>query len=704
MGTSDKQGKLYSFYESVITVLCFAVCLYLFFVCFTGTFRLISDIGYNRVLFLNPLFILLVASVAVITAGIYAYRSQKLMGTLAGLEDERNFGRAMTILKAVMFLVCVLLAAIVFGMRQRVDQYSIQYSAYGLSWNVTEVLTPPRHLGVYPNNVGIVLALYLLSFITGHYNNAVIMLIFSAIVPFIYSDLAEIGGKFGMSRKSQIAVMVCGLLFLPLLLKVTFIYGDIPGLFFAVRAMKHASDIAMKKSTVRSVAVVIAFTAVAYAFKNNYLIFAIAIMIYLAAEFLRQRRFRELYIPVAVIAAPVLLNSCLKVITGALLGGTVSSGASKFSWIAMGMQENAGTFNGYNDATYYETGFDVSVQTEQSKREIAGRLNEFLTNPNQALGFYIRKIMVQWSDPTFNAFEFSSRNVYLYNSASPLLWAVSDPAVIRIEASFLKVFQILIYLGGGAVSVKEMREKKGTPVLLLITTFIGGYFFHIIWEAGPSYAMPYMVVLIPAGVAGMIHLIKILSGLDPKKMMKTRTRISASGMVFFITGALVFLLAAAGIGTVRHILIEGRDEYRSYFGETLSRSREPVAEGKYRLVSAVDGSGDEGIAVELVRYAGKYRMKVDIDGIVEEIYLTNDRGKIKVDWCSYDETQAFVIVKNPDGTYSICQGISGALRKDPENGITVDEFVDYTYRFNEPDYHEFISEHPDYTWNLVPAV
>lgn len=703
MGASVKQNRIYSFFKAVITVLCFAVCFYLFIVSFAGTFRVISDIGTNRVLFLNPVLILLIASALVVTAGVYLVRSQKFNGSISKLDDERTYRRLMTALKTAVFIECLILSAVVFGMRQRVDQYSVQYSAYGLSWDVTEVLTPPRHLGVYPNNVGIVFAIYLLSFITGHYNNAVIMLIFSFMVPFIYSDLAEIGGKFGMSRKSQILVMICGLLFIPFQLKSTFIYGDVPGLFFAVKAVKNASDITAGKSTVRNVVSVIAFTAAAYVFKNNYLIFAIAIIICLTAELLRQRRYKELYIPLAVIAAMLLLNTGIKLAVGAVLGGTVSSGASKYSWIAMGMQENAGTFNGYNDATYYETGFDVNAQSELAKNEIAVRLNEFLSEPNQAIGFYIRKVMVQWSDPTYNAFEFSSRNVYLDDNASPLLWFASSPKVIRVIASFLKVFQLLMFTGCGVFSVKEMRRKTGTPALFLITTVIGGFFFHLIWEAAPSYAMPYVVCMIPVGVAGMTALVKKLASVNPKELMKARIQVSASALILFISGAAAFLLAAAGIGTIRQILADGRNEYKTYFSETLSYSRDAVAEGRYYLKPAAEGYEGDGIEIELVRYAGKYRMKVDVEGVDEEIYLTNVRGRVKADWCTYDENQVFVILKNRNGTYSICRGLSGALAMDPDNGISVGEFIDYSSSFDDSEYREFISEHPEMTWYLVPV-
>ena len=703
MGTSVKESKLYSFFKAVITVFGFAVCFYLMILGMTGSYRLICDIGNKRVLFLNPVYILIAAVAAVLTAGVLAARSSRVKAYLSGFEDEQHFNRTVTVLKAVIFVECVLFAVMAFGMNQRLDQYSVQYSAYGLSWNVAETLTPPRHLGVYPNNTGIVLILYLLSFVTGHYNNAAYLLIMAMFVPFIYYDLAEIGGRFGLSRKSRIMILVTGLLFFPLQAKVTMVYGDIPGLFFAVRAMKHAAEIASGKCKTKNIAVVIGFASAAYVFKNNYIIFAIAIVLYLMFEFLRQRRFKELLIPLAVLVMPVLSGYCIKLITGAVIGGQVSSGASKLSWIAMGMQENAGMFNGFNDVTYAESGFDTAVQSEVAKTEITARLMSFLADPNQAIGFYVRKVMAQWTDPTYSAFDFICRNVYLYGNASPLLWAVTNPKVIRALSSFLKLFQIMMLTGTGVCSIKEARRKTGSPALLLIVTFIGGFFFHMIWEVAPTYAMPYSVIIIPTGVSGIISVIKKLSTLKKKELSNIRIQISASGIVFFAAGTLVFLLAAAGIGTIRQILADGREEYKMYFNETLQRARDPVEEGTYYLKPALEGYEGDGLEVMLIRYAGKYRMRMIIDGSEDEIYLTNVRGKIKADWNSSNETQVFVIFRNIDGTYSICQDVSGAVAMDPESGMVIGEFVDYTNQFGSQKYDEFVAGHPEMTWNLVPA-
>ena len=703
MGNSKNPSILYSFYKAVITAIAFAACFYLFVVCFTATYRQISDIGGYRILFLNHVLIVLIALIAVFALGIYLIKSKTVTKSLSRLDDAETYRRVMNVLKAVIFFECVLFVAGINGVSQNVDQLSVQQAAYSFSWGETEFFTPPGYLGIYPNNVGMAVILYLLSLVTGHYNNMVIMLINAALVPLIYSDLSEIGGRFGLSKNGRILVMAAGAIFLPLQLKALVIYGDVPGMFFAVRAMKLASEAAEKKVSVKKTVALIAFPAIACMLKNNYIIFAIAIMIYLAAELLRQKRFKELYIPVAVIACAALINTALNLIIGAIIGKAVSEGASKWSWIAMGLQEEAGTYNGYNAASYVESGFDQAVHSAAAKESIKMSLGEFANEPNYALGFYIRKVLIQWSDPTHGAFEFPSRNIYLEANQSPVLWCLTDPLAVRVISSFLKIFQLLMFIGSAGFAVTAGRKKTGSPALLLFLTFIGGYVFHLIWEAGPVYTMVYMVMLIPVGTAGIIAAFKKLSSVKLKELSKAKFTID-SGVIYFIAGTLVFLLAAAGLGTIKNRLADGMKEYKDYFGTEMARTRNPISEGTYVLKPAAPGLEDTlSIKVKLVRYAGKYRMMLVRDGGEENVYLTVQNSRIKLGWFSNDETQVFTILGNKNGTYSICNGYKAFFVDEGNNMIKLESFTDYPFLFDTDAYESVISEKSGFTWKFVPA-
>ena len=349
-----------------------------------------------------------------------------------------------------------------------------------------------------------------------------------------------------------------------------------------------------------------------------------------------------------------------------------------------------------------QSGFDTSVQAQMAKESIAESIDRFISDPSYAISFYTRKAMAMWSDPTHCSLEFYSRNVYLNSEQSPLIWFLANPLIIRVIASFLKLFQVLIFLGSAVFAVSTGRKKEGSPAILLFLTFCGGYVFHIIWEAEPFYTLAYMVLLIPAGVAGIVALIKKITSINIKELSGKRFKIG-SGAVYFIAGTAVFLFAVAGLGTIRTQLADGRSEYRDYFENDLNNSRNPAEPGIYNLIPASDDYKGNGIKVELIRYAGKYRIRLAETDQDMNAYLTYDDGRIRADWFSSDDKQEFTILKNRNGSYSICHGANKAMSQDPsKGGMVPGDFINYAFSFNTDPYDQFISEHPEMTWNLIP--
>ena len=138
----------------------------------------------------------------------------------------------------------------------------------------------------------------------------------------------------------------------------------------------------------------------------------------------------------------------------------------------------------------------------------------------------------------------------------------------------------------------------------------------------------------------------------------------------------------------------------------MDQSRNPIAEGTYILKPAAEGLEDNvSVKVDLIKYAGRYRMRLSgqkSDG--SNVYLTAKNGNITVNWITNDEDQVFVILRNKNGTYTICRGSDKAFFIDGENTvIKLMGFTNYPFQFNTEDYDKYIAEKPGFTWKLVPA-
>ena len=70
---------------------------------------------------------------------------------------------------------------------------------------------------------------------------------------------------------------------------------------------------------------------------------------------------------------------------------------------------------------------------------------------------------------------------------------------------YLNIFESVVYLGTLAYIFFTGRHTK-LHRLLLPTIFIGGFIFHLFWEAKGQYTITYFVLLIPYCVRGLIDM------------------------------------------------------------------------------------------------------------------------------------------------------------------------------------------------------
>ena len=67
-----------------------------------------------------------------------------------------------------------------------------------------------------------------------------------------------------------------------------------------------------------------------------------------------------------------------------------------------------------------------------------------------------------------------------------------SPYIARYE----KVLLILIF-GCSILVVYQKRKDMSLDLALLLIIFIGGFLFHLLWEAKSRYILPYIIAIIP---------------------------------------------------------------------------------------------------------------------------------------------------------------------------------------------------------------
>ena len=240
-----------------------------------------------------------------------------------------------------------------------------------------------------------------------------------------------------------------------------FIYGDVPSLalcLFAVYfTMKYTET-----EKIRYIVFTTILTMIAYMMRMNSLIFIIATVIYLILNIFKnieEKSWKKNLLSVAKKPYP------------------------NIGYVLMAMQEGPRANGWYNESTR-EKAFDkLDNISEEYKQEIKERIEYFLQNPGYTIKFYTDKITSMWAENTYSAIRNSEVNGNLDNLVKPLEF-------------YQKVLLILTCVCSLIVLIQN-RKKLSLDLIFLITIFIGGFAFHILWEAKSRYIIPYILVLIP---------------------------------------------------------------------------------------------------------------------------------------------------------------------------------------------------------------
>ena len=399
---------------------------------------------------------------------------------------------------------------------------------------------PGGYIDRYDVQEGIMLFYYMITRITGVVDitlfqiiNVIFVLISNYLIYKITSRL------FSCKLGALIHLALC--LFVPQWFYVSFVYGTIPSYMFAILSVYlfiliHENQtqannggftgpstafmnarVAKNRRIIKSVCLVFLLAvsiSISIALKTNSVIILIAII--LVSAYYSIKNGHQIY-PVMIITALLFyvlsrgaMASSIKDMTY-----TETQGIPRTGHIAMALMENSdrgpGWYNGYNAEVYEKNNFDTNLANEEAKGEIRNSLNGFKSNPANMISFFSRKIVSQWNEPTFESlFIMYGRDSLI----QPPEWvkAISVPTS-KLSATLREICNIIqLFVIFGALCYFTLNFKNVTMDKLTLSVIVlGGFFFHILWEAKSQYILVYFILLIPYAVAGLNDLVRMLS-------------------------------------------------------------------------------------------------------------------------------------------------------------------------------------------------
>lgn len=402
-------------------------------------------------------------------------------------------------------LILMWLALSVWALSTRLvsggDQITVLDAAYGLAQRDFSAYSPVNYLYDYNHQVGLAMVELLMNRVLGEYNFTAYHLINAVLVPLIYRELSLVGAAFGLRRAGQLLVLALGVLFLPLSLYISFIYGTLPGLLFALAAIRLELKYFRGGSWVYALlsALSIAFAVL---LKSNYLIFMVAMLIYAAVEIFCTKKAGKLVL-VLFIAVFYIAQAKIPLQAFAQMRGAgIPEGVSTWAWVTMGLQEgkNPGWYNGYTLNTLIGSDFDTHTQEIWVKEDLHKRIDEFLEDFDMARDFFVRKTASQWNEPSFESIMILQGKGVSSESGWPS-YIISEQGNYRVS-SCLNYLNFIILSGALLYMLLCSKSEHYFDSLILPMIFIGGFLFHLVWEAKGQYTLPYFVLLLPYTVMG----------------------------------------------------------------------------------------------------------------------------------------------------------------------------------------------------------
>lgn len=302
----------------------------------------------------------------------------------------------------------------------------------------------------------------------------------------------KIAKQLSKQYKTNITLPVLLILtFIPLIMLTTFIYGDIPSLalsLFSVYFTMKYIEIKDKKYFIISAILM----SIAYMMRMNSLIFIIASVIYMLLNILKEFNKNELkqtFISVSIIITFIIISIIPSIGIEKYYFNKYDLDKNKIypksGFILMAMEESWRGNGWYNEEIAEPILRQESNIKEQNNKKIKKRLDYLSKNIGYTFKFYTKKITSMWSENTYSAF---------FNNK------IENKEVLEKGKDIVAFYQkvsLLLITSSSIIIIIQNRKKLSLEIIFLLTIFIGGFAFHILWEAKSRYIIPYIIVLIP---------------------------------------------------------------------------------------------------------------------------------------------------------------------------------------------------------------
>lgn len=364
---------------------------------------------------------------------------------------------------------------------------------------------PGGYLGMFPYQLGLVMLLEVLFLFVGPYN----YFAFEVICAFMAVGIVLIGysiiKRITDSLVAQVFYCVSMMCCIPLIFYTSWVYGDLPSIFFSLLAYDVLLRYEEGKKK-RWLVLLVLSIIFAILVRQHSWIFVVALILAGGIHSLRKRDAVLAITLISLLLIPQIVYTGIYTVYEIRSGVEKCEGIPFVATIAMGLQENwngNGWYSNYAKDIYGDMELDVELTAQVAKQEIRQRLEVFRNNPSYAIRFFKSKILSQWNQPLYQSIYFNTN--YEKSDKPPTVGSLAESVA---EQNFSKILamadriQFVIFVGVLAYFAFAVKRNSNLLHHVLAIFIIGGFLFSVIWEAKARYVFPYYVIMFPVASIG----------------------------------------------------------------------------------------------------------------------------------------------------------------------------------------------------------
>lgn len=367
------------------------------------------------------------------------------------------------------------------------------------------------YLNLYPHQIGLVLYDFLLDCFS-----------MNPAIQFVVNVLFVIGTNYLLYSISKylfedhltnILTILLSFCFLPQLFLILFAYGNIPSFFFLTLAFYNLLKFAATHHT-RNIFYGSMGAAVAVFLRSNTLIGVIAMIIYLILDAIKKYNRKNILFVLLLILATVFPAD---IVYQHFLQKTPvqDAGIPSVIWVVMGTDiDNDDRAPGWHDSTlqkiYVDANRDPELTREIGVQRLEENLQKMQKEPKRTATFFAQKLVSQWCDPLFQSIWSGPLETSGQETYTKLLKSLYNGEDAEHVVAFLCRFYVIAIWGMAVLFlVKDSAGVTGWEPMFMF--LIGGFLFHIVWEAKSQYNYQYLLCLVPFGAYSLARRIRDVS-------------------------------------------------------------------------------------------------------------------------------------------------------------------------------------------------